>query len=170
MIHIMEKRLRGGGSSMATRGVGDMTDAEVTDFIKQSACGVVTVMDGNRPYSVVLEHYYHGKNFYFGCSTREDQRKLRCIRENPHATFMMYQSRRENPGMLKQDTKCRSVLVEGKLREAEIKTVKSREFGQVNLKLLKLEPDIISNWRCTRKTCDWETRWYERYPELVADL
>jgi len=155
---------------MATRGVGDMTEAEVTDFIKQCACGVVTVLDGDRPYSVVLEHYYDGKNFYFGTSTREEQRKLKCIRENPHTSFMMYQSRREKPEMMKRGIMCRSVLVMGKLSEAAVKSVQSKEFGQVNLKLLKLEPDTISNWRCTRKTCDWNTRWYERYPDLVADL
>jgi nitroimidazol reductase NimA-like FMN-containing flavoprotein (pyridoxamine 5'-phosphate oxidase superfamily) len=167
---LLEKRIRGGESNMATRGVGDMTDAEVKDFIKQCACGVVTVLDGNRPYSVVLEHYYDGKNFYFTSSTCEDQRKLRCLRENPNASFMMYESRREKPGMLKQGIMCRSVLVMGRLSEAATKPVQSKEFGSVNVKLLKLEPDAISNWRCTRKTCDWNTRWYERYPDLVAGL
>jgi nitroimidazol reductase NimA-like FMN-containing flavoprotein (pyridoxamine 5'-phosphate oxidase superfamily) len=155
---------------MVTRGVGSMTESEVMDFINYSVCGVLTVLDGDKPYSVVLEHYYNGKNFYFGSSTREDQRKLKCLRDNHNASFMIYESRREKPEMVKQGVRCRSVLIEGKISEAAIKPIQSKEFGTLNLKILKLEPNTISNWQCPRKSCDWETRWYERYPELVADL
>jgi nitroimidazol reductase NimA-like FMN-containing flavoprotein (pyridoxamine 5'-phosphate oxidase superfamily) len=154
----------------ATRGVGILTEPEVNDFIKASACGVLTVLDGDQPYSVVLEHYYDGHNLYFGSSTREDQRKLRCIRGNSSASYMMHESRREKPEMVKQGIMCRSVLIEGTISEAGIKQIQSKEFGAVNLAMLKLEPREISNWQCPRRTCDWRVRWFERYPELVADL
>lgn len=153
-----------------TSGVGSLTEPEVTAFIKESACGVLAFIDGDKPYSVVLEHYYDGKNLYFGSSTREEQRKLKCLRRNSNATYMIYQSRREMPEMLKQGIMCRSVLIEGTISEAGIQQIQSKEFGAVNLALLKLEPREISNWRCPRRTCDWRVRWFERYPELVADL
>lgn len=155
---------------MVTRGVGSMTALEVSDFIKKSVCGVLTVVDREKPYSVVLEHYYDGKNFYFASSTREDQRKLKVMRINDNASFMIYESRREKPEIVKQGVRCRSILIEGKISEYSIKTIHSKEFGTMNLKLLKLEPNAVSNWMCPRKSCDWKTRWYERYPELVADL
>ena len=155
---------------MTTRGVDDMTDSEVTDFIKQCPCGVVSVLDDDKPYSVVLEHYFDGNNFYFLCSKGEEHRKIRSLRKNPDATFMMYQSRRETPDMVKQHIKCRSVLVEGKLSELGLRQIKSKEFGSVSLKVLKLEPKVISNWQCPSKRCDWNMRWYDRYPDLVASL
>ena len=153
-----------------TRGVGGMTEPEVAAFIRESACGVLTVIDGDKPYSVVLEHYYDGRNFYFGTSTREEQRKLSCIRRNSNASYMIHESRREKPEMIKQGIMCRSVLIEGTVSEAGIRQIQSKEFGAVNLALLKLEPREIGNWQCPRRSCDWRHRWYERYPELVADL
>ena len=153
-----------------TRGVGSMTESEVTALIRQSACGVLTVIDGDQPYSVVLEHYYDGRNLYFGTSTRAEQRKLSCIRRSPSASYMIHESRRERPEMVTQGIMCRSVLIEGSVSEAGIKQIESAEFGTVNLGLLKLEPRRISNWLCPRQRCDWRQRWFERYPELVADL
>ena len=62
-----------------TRGVGTMNESEVTNFIKDHPVGVLTLVDGDKPYSVVLEHYFDGQSLYFGSSTREDQRKIKVL-------------------------------------------------------------------------------------------
>ena len=151
---------------MAIPGVGGMTDSETADFIRQSPCGTLTFVDGDRPYSVVLEHYYDGKNFFFITSNREDQRKYDCMKHNTRASFMIYESRREKPEIVKQGIMCRSVLVEGTAAVAAVRQVNQA----VSVRVLKLVPEAISNWRCPRTSCDWKTRWYERAPELLEGL
>ena len=100
-----------------TRGVGTMTESEMTDFIRDNPVGVLSLVDGDRPYAVALEHYFDGRNLYFGVSTREDQRKINCIGRNASACYTIYESRREQPEMVKKGVPCRSVLIEGKITE-----------------------------------------------------
>jgi nitroimidazol reductase NimA-like FMN-containing flavoprotein (pyridoxamine 5'-phosphate oxidase superfamily) len=153
-----------------TRGVGTMNESEVTNFIKDHPVGVLTLVDGDKPYSVVLEHYFDGQSLYFGTSTREDQRKINCIKQNANACYAIYESRREQPEMVKKGIFCRSVVIEGKISVAGIKQIETREFGPARLQMLKLDATKIGNWVCPRKKCDSRQRWYEKYPELVADL
>jgi hypothetical protein len=147
-----------------------MSEAETADFIRAHPVGVLCLVDGDRPYAVALEHYYDGENLYFGTSTREDQRKVRCLKQNARACYVIYESRREDPSMVQRGIPCRSVLIEGTVGIAGIKRIESREYGPVRLQMLKLSAGETSNWQCLRKRCDWQERWYERYPELTADL
>lgn len=46
----------------------------------------------------------------------------------------------------------------------------TKEFGKVKVQILKLDVEEIGNWKCIRKTCDWPDAWFERYPDLIAEL
>jgi hypothetical protein len=61
-------------------------------------------------------------------------------------------------------------MVEGKISLADIKEIDTKEWGRVKVQILKLDAQQISNWKCPRKTCDWPMPWFERYPNLIADL
>jgi nitroimidazol reductase NimA-like FMN-containing flavoprotein (pyridoxamine 5'-phosphate oxidase superfamily) len=153
-----------------TKGVGALSESEVTDFIKDHPVGVLTLVDGDKPYSVVLEHYFDGQSLYFGTSPREDRRKNQCIKQNANACYTIYDSRRELPELVEKGIRCRSVLIEGKIGVATIKEIESKEYGPVRLQMLKLEVGEISNWVCPGRKCDWQRRWYDRRPELVSDI
>ena len=153
-----------------TPGVGAMDESEVMSFIKGSRAGILTLIDGDKPYPVPVEHYFDGKSLYFGTSTREDQRKIKCIKNNSNASYVISDSRREKPELFKQGIPCRSVILEGKISLWDVKEVDTKEFGKVKVQMLKLDVGEISNWKCPRKTCDWPTPWFERHPDLVADL
>lgn len=124
---------------MATIGVGAMDRSEVMDFIKNSPVGILTLIDGDKPYGIPLEHHFDGKGLYFHILPKES-RKLNCIKSNPNACFVIYESRRERPD---KDTPCRSVIIE----------------GQVTINGSRLNMDIreIGNWKCPPSrfaTCD----------------
>ena len=153
-----------------TPGVGSMEESEVMNFIKDSRAGILTLVDGNKPYPVPLEHYFDGKSLYFGTSTSEGQRKINCIKNNANACYVISDSRREKPELFKQGIPCRSVIIEGQISLADVKEVDIKEFGKAQVQMLKLDIGEIGNWKCPRKTCDWPTPWFERYPDLVAGL
>jgi nitroimidazol reductase NimA-like FMN-containing flavoprotein (pyridoxamine 5'-phosphate oxidase superfamily) len=151
---------------MPTQGVGTMPDAEVTEFIKNSRVGVLTLVDGDKPYGVPVEHYFDGKNFFIVVSSRDEQRKIDCIKKNPNACFVIYESRREKPEIVKKGIKCRSVIIEGKILMEPVREATFRE-KPVKLRRLKLEPQTISNWKCPAQKCDWQHAWFEAHPELI---
>ncbi len=153
-----------------TRGVGSMDESEVMNFIKDSRAGVLTLVDGDRPYGVPVEHYFDGKSLYFGTSSREGQRKINCIKNNANACYIIFDSRREKPELVEKGIPCRSVIIEGQISLVDVKEVETKEFGKIKTQMLKLDVGEIGNWKCLRKTCDWPTPWFERYPDLVADL
>jgi nitroimidazol reductase NimA-like FMN-containing flavoprotein (pyridoxamine 5'-phosphate oxidase superfamily) len=124
---------------MASTGVGLMERLEVLDFIKDSSVGVLTLVDGDKPYGVPLEHHFDGKTLRFITSPRKG-RKINCIERNPNACYVIYESRREKPDKV---ARCRSVVIE----------------GQVNFDGGTLEMNIkqIGNWKCPPgmfATCD----------------
>jgi len=151
-----------------TPGVGAMDESEVVNFLRDSRCGILTLVDGDRPYPVPLEHYFDGKNLYFMTSKSPEHRKISCIKNNENASYIVSDSRREKPELVKKGILCRSVIVEGKIRLADIKEIDTKEWGEVKVQMLKLETERISNWKCPRKTCDSPTPWFERYPNLIA--
>ncbi len=154
---------------MVTRGVGSMDETEMVNFLKDSRCGVLTLVDGDKPYCVAVEHYFDGKSLYFVTSSREGQRKIKCIKNNANACYMIFDSRREKPDLASKGILCRSVLIEGKISLADIKDMDTKEYGKVKVQMLKLDAGQISNWKCPAKTCDWPTPWFEKYPNLLAD-
>jgi len=115
---------------MTSPGVGLMAQADVINFIKENPAGVLSLIDGDKPYAVPLEHFFDGKTLTFKISARKG-RKVACIEKNPSACYVVYKSRREETG---HEHPCRSVLIEGRL----------------NLSGTTLTMDIssISNWRC----------------------
>jgi len=117
-----------------TPGVGAMEESEVMSFIKESRAGILTLMDGDKPY--------------------------------PNACYVISDSRREKPELVKQGIPCRSVIFEGKISLWDVKEADTKEFGKVKVQMLKLDVEELSNWKCVRKTCDWPDAWFERYPEL----
>lgn len=151
-----------------TQGVGAMSEAEVVEFIKNSRCGVLTFVDGDRPYGVPVEHFFDGKSLYFLTSPKMGQRKMACIEKNPNACFIISDSRREKPELVKKGIRCRSVIIEGRIGAPEIKEIESKEFGKVKVRVIRLDVEKIGNWVCPRKTCDWPTAWFERYPNVVG--
>ena len=153
-----------------TPGVGSMEESEVMNFIKDSRAGILTLVDGNKPYPVPLEHYFDGKSLYFGTSTREGQRKIDCIKNNANACYVIYDSRREKPELVSKGILCRSVIIEGQISLVDVKEIDSKELGKFKLQRLKLDVRKIGNWKCPRKTCDWQKQWFKRFPDLVADL
>ena len=153
-----------------TPGVGSMDESEVMNFIKDSRVGVLTLVDGDRPYSVPVEHYFNDNSLYFGVSTREGQRKIKCIKSNANACFVIYDSRREKPELVSKGIPCRSVIIEGQIKLADVKELDTKEYGKVKVQMLKLDVGKIGNWKCPRsKSCDWQISWFTKYPNLVAD-
>lgn len=124
---------------MASTGVGLMDQSEVMNFIKDSPVGILTLVDGDRPYGVPLEHHFDGKTLRFITSPRKG-RKLNCIERNPNACYVIYESRREKPEKV---TRCRSVIIEGQVT--------------FNGATLKMDVGKIGNWKCPPAmfaTCD----------------
>jgi len=124
---------------MAATGVGLMGRSEVMNFIKDSPVGILTLVDGDRPYGVPLEHHFDGKTLRFITSPRKG-RKLNCIERNPNACYVIYESRREEPEKV---TRCRSVIIEGQVT--------------FNGATLKMDVGKIENWKCPPAmfaTCD----------------
>lgn len=124
---------------MASSGVGSMSQSEVMDFIKNIPVGVLTLVDGDKPYAVPLEHHFDGKTLRFSILPTEG-RKVRCIRNNANACFVIYESRREKPEMT---TPCRSVVMEGKV--------------SVHGTSLRMDVEEVGNWKCPPSrfaTCD----------------
>lgn len=154
-----------------TPGVGAMNDARAREFIGQARVGVLCLFDGKKPYAVPVEHYLKGEHLYALVSPREDQRKIECIKKNPDACFVIYESRREKPEMVKNKVQCRSVIIEGKVYLHDIKEVESRRGGgKVRIQRLRFDIEKIGNWICPAKACDWKHAWFESSPEMVADL
>lgn len=151
-----------------TPGVGSIEESEVMNFIKDNRVGVLTLVDGNRPYGVPVEHYFDGKSLYIGVSSREGQRKIKCIKNNANACFVIYESRREKPEIVEKGIPCRSVIIEGQISLADIKEVETKDLGKVKVQMLKLDVENIGDWKCQRKLCDWQSAWFERHPELMA--
>lgn len=152
-----------------TPGVGSMDETEVTDFLKNSRCGVLMLVDGDKPYGVPVEHYFDGKSLYFVTSSREGQKKINCIKNNANASYIIFDSRREKPEIVKKGILCRSVLIEGQISLADVKEIDTKEFGKVKVQRLKLDVGKIGNWKCPAKTYDWQWSWFERFPSLVED-
>jgi nitroimidazol reductase NimA-like FMN-containing flavoprotein (pyridoxamine 5'-phosphate oxidase superfamily) len=154
-----------------TQGVGTMNDAQARDFISHAPAGVLCLFDGKRPYAVPVEHYLKGEHLYILVSPREDQRKIECIKKNPDACFVIYDSRRETPDLVKKGIRCRSVIIEGRVYLHDIKEIESKKGGgKIKIQRLRFDIEQIGNWTCPGKTCDWQSAWFERYPDLVADL
>lgn len=155
---------------MPTQGVGAMSEAEAIEFIKNSRVGVLTLVDGDKPYGVPVEHYLKDNRLYIMVSPREDQRKIECLKKNPNACFVIYESRREKPEIVKKGIRCRSVIIEGKIKLDGVREVPTKNGGTSQVQRLRLDIEKIGNWYCPRKTCDWQSAWFDRYPSLVADV
>jgi len=153
-----------------TAGVGSMDETEVMNFIKDSRCGVLTLVDGDKPYPVPVEHYFDGKSLYFVTSSREGQRKINCIKNNANACYIIYDSRREKPELVTKGIRCRSVIIEGQISLADVKEMDTKEMGKVKVQMLKLDVGEIVNWKCPGTSCDWQQSWFEKYPNLLAAL
>jgi len=153
-----------------TLGVGIMDESEVMDFIKNNKAGVLTLVDGDKPYGVPVEHYFDGKSLYFVTSSKWGQRKINCIKNNANACYVIHDSRRDRPELVKKGILCRSVIIEGQISLADVKEMDTKEYGKVNVQMLKLDAGQISNWKCPAKTCDWQKAWFENYPNLLADI
>ena len=115
---------------MATSGVGTMDQSQVMDFIKKASVGILSLVDGDKPYAMPLEHYFDGKTLHFSIIPTEG-RKIRCIRKNANACFVIYESRHERPNMT---TPCRSVIIEGKV--------------SVHGASLRMDITKVGNWKC----------------------
>jgi len=153
-----------------TEGVGSINKAEVLDFLKTSSCGVLSLVDGDKPYCVPVEHYFDGTNLFFVAGVQKGQRKLRCIKNNSNACYSIYESRRETPEMVKKGTRCRSLLIEGSISIVATREVDIAGRGKVKANILKLKTNEIGNWKCPGQTCDWQSPWFERYPDLIKGL
>ena len=154
-----------------TAGVGSMDETEVMNFIKDRRAGILMLVDGDRPYGVPLEHYFDGKSLYFATSPEDDQRKINCIKNNANVCYMIYDSRADNPELVKKGIPCRSVIIEGQISLADVKEVDTKESGKAKVQMLKLDVGEIGNWKCLKyvKKCGWSTPWFEEYPSLVSD-
>jgi nitroimidazol reductase NimA-like FMN-containing flavoprotein (pyridoxamine 5'-phosphate oxidase superfamily) len=124
---------------MASTGVGLMDRLEVMNFIRDSSAGVLTLVDGDKPYGVPLEHHFDGKTLRFITSPRKG-RKINCIERNPNACYVIYESRREKPDKV---ARCRSVVIEGQV---------TFDGGTLEMNIKQ-----IGNWKCPPgmfATCD----------------
>jgi len=124
---------------MVAPGVGSMDQSEVISFIKDNPAGVLALVDGDKPYAVPLEHHFHGNTLTFITSPRKG-RKSNCIKNNPNACYVIYESRRKSPD---KATPCRSVIIEGRVT--------------LHGSTLKMDISRIGNWKCPPAmfaTCD----------------
>ena len=153
-----------------TRGVGAMNESEVNDMLNTNKVGILCLEDGSKHYGVPLEPYFNGKSLYFAASLRHGERKFNCIKNNGNACYVIYDSRREQPELVKTDIRCRSIMIEGRISLAAVKEVDDKESGKVPLQILKLEIEKMENWKCPRKKCHWHDQWFVRHPDLVEGL
>jgi nitroimidazol reductase NimA-like FMN-containing flavoprotein (pyridoxamine 5'-phosphate oxidase superfamily) len=151
-----------------TRGVGAMTESELASFLKESKTGVLCLIDGDSPYAVPLEHVYRDSHLYFVVSAKDDRRKLRCIKRNNRACYVVYESRRERPEMIEKRQFCRSLIIEGKVTPTQIKEL---DLGDrmVQLQILRMQVDHIGNWRCPTDSCTLRPHILLRQPTLLDD-
>ena len=63
----------------------DMTQAEITDFIKYFTWGTLIGVEGDRPYAVELSYGFDGDYIY--CGSMPGGRMARCIRGNANVAF-----------------------------------------------------------------------------------
>lgn len=153
-----------------TRGVGTMLKKEMIDIFDTNKVGILCLEDSDKPYGVPLEHYFDGKNLFFAASLKHGERKINCIKNNGNACYVIYDSRRESPELMKKDIRCRSVIAEGKVSLHSVREVGDKENGKVKLQIIKLEVKKLESWTCPRKKCHWHDQWFVRHPELVEDL
>jgi nitroimidazol reductase NimA-like FMN-containing flavoprotein (pyridoxamine 5'-phosphate oxidase superfamily) len=151
-----------------TAGVGEMDETEIRDVLTRNKAGVLTLVDGDKPYGVPVEHYFDGRSIYFVTSHKDGQRKIHCMKNNANACYIIYDSRRDNPKLVREGIPCRSVIIEGQIRLVDVKEVNSKESGKVEVQILRLDVGEIGNWKCLNKICDWTEQWFEKYPHLVS--
>jgi hypothetical protein len=82
---------------------------------------------------------------------------------------MIYDSRGENPELVKKGIPCRSVIIEGQISLDDVKEIDTKEFGRIKWQKLKMDVGEIGNWKCLNKICNWSTPWFEQYPNLILD-
>ena len=153
---------------MPTRGVGVMTESELASFLHESKTGVLCLIDGDRPYAVPLEHVYRDSHLYFVVSAKDDRRKLRCIKQNNRVCYVIYESRRERPELIKKNQLCRSLIIEGSVVPSRVKEL---DLGdrKVQLQILKMKLDHIGYWRCPTDSCTLKPHILIRQPTLLED-
>jgi nitroimidazol reductase NimA-like FMN-containing flavoprotein (pyridoxamine 5'-phosphate oxidase superfamily) len=151
---------------LPTRGVGTLNDSEVIDFITESKAGVLCLVDGDRPYAVPLEHVYRDNCLYFAVGAKDDSRKLNCIKENNRACYVIYESIREKPRMVKEGRMCRSLIVEGTVTPTAVKEI---DLGtrKAKLQILKMDIEKIGNWVCPAEKCNMRPHLFVRQPDLL---
>lgn len=133
---------------------------------------MLALIDGDRPYAIPLEHYLSGKTLYFVSAMRENQRKFACLKQNPRATYVVYESRRDEPELVKRKILCRSVILEGKASIDDAKEIDTPAHRKVTLQRFRFEIEKVTSWVCPTglRACTWKKPWFERYPGLIEDI
>ena len=146
--------------------MGTLTDAEMVEFIQKSKAGILCLVDANKPYAVPLEHVYRDGALYFAVSAKEDSRKLKALTENSQACYVIYESLREKPQMIKEGRKCRSLILEGTVTPTSVKEI---DVGtrKAKLQILKMAIERKGNWVCPAGQCDMRPHLFERRPDLL---
>lgn len=158
--------------STTTNAGGSMKETEVLEIMKAKRPGVLCFVDGNKPYAVPMGHYFKdAKTIYF--SSSGGIRKLKCIENNPNVCFVIYDSLRQSPSLIKKQVPCRSIVIEGKISIMEPKETKINGYGVIKTQLLKLDIEKIGDFKCPiafGNLCKPKRMWWENYPEIVAEL
>ncbi len=151
---------------LPTRGVGTLKEAEVMDFIEKSEAGILCLVDGDKPYAVPLEHVYRDGRLYFAVSSKDDSRKLNCIKGNNRACYVIYEGRRGNPKMIREGKLCRSLILEGTVKPTAVKEI---DLGtrKAKLQILRMDIEKIGNWMCPAEKCDMRPHLFKREPDLL---
>jgi nitroimidazol reductase NimA-like FMN-containing flavoprotein (pyridoxamine 5'-phosphate oxidase superfamily) len=151
---------------------GPMDETEILKLMKDKRPGVLCLVDEGRPYAIPMGHYFKDANtIYF--SSSGGVRKLKCIETNPYACFVLYDSLRQSPSLIKKQVPCRSIVIEGKISLTEPRETEIKGYGEIKTQLLKLDIEKIGNFKCPiafGKLCNPKSMWWENHPEIVEGL
>ncbi len=83
-----------------------MSRDEIVNVLSRAWHGVLSLVDGDRPYSIPMAHVLYRGNIYF--LLLREGRKTACLERNKNVCYLVY---------LEESGACCSILVEGELEK-----------------------------------------------------
>ncbi|MFB6153889.1 MAG: pyridoxamine 5'-phosphate oxidase family protein [Halodesulfurarchaeum sp.] len=137
----------------------ELSQDTIERVLLRNGVGVLALVDNHHPYAIPMSFGYDGSSMLFPMQwgTGYDGRKERCVEANANACFTIYERDTDD------DSIWRSVVITGQLAEIEADDKEQAyaslaanaefapelgvwgiPFDDVNLRLLKLDPDTVS--------------------------
>lgn len=113
----------------------EMTAEDVDAFLGAKETGVLSLADGDDPYSVPISYGFHAdsRTFYFRLVSTDDSEKHRFLTGEPRARFVVYDD--------EDATTYRSVVANGRLTEidpASLSVEQIEQYGDAKRPLFEI--------------------------------